>query len=139
VMDRVNQAIRDIQLHFDECVYQHEMLITIHDIFIVVYFLFFHIIVMFVVPYLCFIPTFLLLLQRMGTYLVNIYEPYILVLANTKTESSVLGPWHWPQESPINYLVDQAKAEHNKKEIIYNLGVVLELEAQFEDVFVEKP
>jgi hypothetical protein len=39
-------------------VYQHEMLITIHDIFIVVYFLFLHIIVMFVVPYLCFIPTF---------------------------------------------------------------------------------
>ena len=41
VMDRVNQAIRDIQLHFDDCVYQHEMLITINDIFIVVYFLFF--------------------------------------------------------------------------------------------------
>lgn len=39
VMDRVNQAIRDIQLHFDDCVYQHEMLITIRDI--VVYFLFF--------------------------------------------------------------------------------------------------
>jgi hypothetical protein len=74
VMDRVNQAIRDIQLHFDDCVYQHEMLITIHDIFIVVYFLFFifHIIVMFVVPYLCFIPTFLLPLQRTGTYLVRI-------------------------------------------------------------------
>jgi hypothetical protein len=42
VIDRVNQAIRDIQLHFDDCVYQHKMLITIHDIFIVVYFLFFY-------------------------------------------------------------------------------------------------